>query len=347
MALSLAEARAEAGDEVVLAAPSGSLDGTALPRGVARAVVAAGGRGPVGAAVGAAALARAARRARPDLIHAHNPRATASAWIGAVAAGRPRAPVVSTYHGVRQEDRRGATRVLARASGVVCVSEDLRAELERHGFPPGTARVVPNGVPVAPPLTEEHAHALREELGLAGHVVTLVGRLVEQKRPERFADAAAAVLATRSDVTFLVVGEGPLRDTLERQVAALDVERGVRFAGLREDARELIALSDLIVFTSAWEGLSMVALEGLAAGVPVVASDVSGMRELLGSGAGRVVAEPSAGCFARAITELLDDADARRAMGARGRELVEERYSLAAMAAGYAEAYDAALAARS
>jgi glycosyltransferase involved in cell wall biosynthesis len=346
VALSLAAARAEGGDEVVLAAPPGSLDARPLPDGVERSVVAPGGRGPVGAARGAAAVARAARRLRPELIHAHNPRAAASAWLAAVVCGRRRPPVVATYHGVRAEDRRAAARVLARATEVVCVSDDLRDELERAGLPPDSARVVPNGVPPAEPLSEERAVALRAELGLADHVVTLVGRLVEQKAPHRFVDTAAAVLAGRSDVTFLVVGEGPRRAALERQVASLGVEHGVRLAGLRDDARDLIALSDLVAFTSVWEGLSIVALEALAACVPVVAAEVSGMRELLGSGAGRIVDEPEPEAFAGAIAELLDAPETRRQMGARGRELVDARYSVAAMAAGYAEVYDAALAAR-
>jgi glycosyltransferase involved in cell wall biosynthesis len=236
--------------------------------------------------------------------------------------------------------------VLARATEVVCVSDDLRDELERAGFPPDMARVVPNGVPPAEPLTEERAVALRAELTLEGHVVTLVGRLVEQKAPHRFVDTAAAVLADRSDVTFLVVGDGPLRAALEDQVAALGVERGVRLAGLRHDARDLIALSDLVVFTSVWEGLSIVALEALAARVPVVAADVSGMRELLEPGAGQIVDEPEPAAFAKAICDLLGDTEARSAMGARGRELVEARYSIAAMAVGYANVYEAALAAR-
>jgi glycosyltransferase involved in cell wall biosynthesis len=342
VALSLAGARAESGDEVVLAAPRGSLDGTPLPVGVERSVVAAGGRGPLGAALGAAAVARAARRARPELVHAHNPRATASAWLAAaVARGRP--PVVSTYHGVRAEDRRAAARVLARATEVVCVSEDLRLELERAGFPTGRARVVANGVAAAAQLPDERERALRAELGLEGSVVTLVGRLVEQKAPERFVEAAAELRRRGADVTFLVVGTGPLLPELERRAAALGAGSGIRFTGLRDDARDLIALSDLLVFTSIWEGLSIAALEALAAGVPVVAAGVSGMRDLLGSGAGLIVEDATPPAFARAIESLLDDPAARAAMGERGRALVEERYSVRAMAAGYAEVYDAAL----
>jgi glycosyltransferase involved in cell wall biosynthesis len=257
-------------------------------------------------------------------------------------SGRGRPPVVATYHGVPHEDRRGAARVLARATEVVCVSDDLRAELESAGFPAGRARVVPNGVADARPPSKQRERALREELAAPERIVTLVGRLVEQKAPERFVDAAAEVLGRRTDVTFLVVGEGPLRPELEQRAASLGVDSHVRLTGLRPDARELIALSDLVVFTSIWEGLSIVALEALAAGVPVVAADVSGMRELLGSGAGRVVEAPEAAAFARAVEELLDDPPARAAMGERGRRLVEERYSMQAMADGYAEVYAAA-----
>jgi glycosyltransferase involved in cell wall biosynthesis len=254
--------------------------------------------------------------------------------------------VVASYHGVRQEDRRGAARILRRAAEVVCVSEDLRAELERAGFPEGRARVVPNGVGASAPPGAERTEALRAELGAPERIVALVGRLVEQKAPERFVDAAAELLAHRPDVTFLIVGDGPLRAELERRAEASGAAAGIRFTGLRGDARDLIALSDIVVFTSVWEGLSIVALEALAAGVPVVASGVSGMRELLNSGAGRIVEPPDSAAFARAVEELLDDPAARAAMGERGRRLVEERYSARAMADGYAAIYAAATEAR-
>lgn len=343
VALGLAAALAEAGDQVLLAAPRGTMDSVPLPAGVERAVVAAGGRGPLGALTGAAAVARVARGMRPALLHAHNPRATASGWLGARVAGRPPPPVVATYHGVGADDRRAAARVLARATEVVCVSDDLRTELERAGFPEGRARVVPNGVEPAAALSAERDRALRDELRLEGSVVTLIGRLVEQKAPERFVEAAAEVLRRRPGVSFLVVGEGPLRPGLERLAAELGAAAGVRFAGMRDDARDLIALSDLLVFTSIWEGLSIAALEALEAGVPVVAADVSGMRDLLGSGAGRIVDEPTPHAFALAIEALLDDGDARAAMGERGRTLARERYSIDSMARGYAEVYEAAL----
>jgi glycosyltransferase involved in cell wall biosynthesis len=292
---------------------------------------------------GVAAIAGVARRVRPELVHAHNPRATASAWLARVAAGPPSPAVVSTYHGVRATDRRAAARLLRCAAEVVCVSDDLRRELEHVGFPAGRARVVPNGVDEAVPLSAERERALRDEFRADRNVVTLVGRLVDQKAPDRFVDAAAQVLARRSDVTFLVVGDGPLWPELECRAAALGVRSAVRLTGLRDDARDLIAISDLVVFTSIWEGLSIAALEALAAGVPVVATDVSGMRELLGSGAGRIVDEPTPRAFADAIELLLDDRVTRTAMGDRGRALVAERYSSGAMAAGYADVYDAAL----
>lgn len=347
VALEMAAARAEAGDRVVLAAPPGTLDARGLPDGVERALLPRGGRGPLGAARGAGAVARLVRRVRPQLVHAHNPRASASAWLAASAGGRPRPAVVATYHGVEAADRRRAARVLARCDEVVCVSSDLRAELERAGLTEGRARVVTNGIAPAPPLTDGRAQELRRELGADGPVVTLVGRLVEQKAPERFVDAAAEVLRRRDDVTFLVVGEGPLRPELEERASGTGAGERIRFTGVRADARDLIALSDLLVFTSVWEGLSIAALEAMAAGVPVVATDVSGMRELLGTGAGRIVAEPDPGAFAHAIEELLADEDTRVAMGRRGRALVDERYSVQAMAAGYAEVYRTALERRS
>jgi glycosyltransferase involved in cell wall biosynthesis len=113
----------------------------------------------------------------------------------------------------------------------------------------------------------------------------------------------------------------------------------VEFTGARPDARALIAGADVLVVASDAEGHSIVTLEALAAGVPVVATPVAGMRELLGGGAGRIVGEFSAEALAAATLELLRDPAERERAGRIGTALVAERFSAEAMVTAYETHY--------
>jgi glycosyltransferase involved in cell wall biosynthesis len=332
-----------AGLEVAVAGPAGPLDAELRP-GVARFELAERGRSPAGAAGNAARLARFARRFGADVVHGHNVKAT----VLAGAAGRlgGRRAVVGTFHGVAHGEYRSAARLLRAADRVACVSADLRARLIAAGCPAERLTVIPNAVALAAPLGAGDRAALDAELGLgAGPVVAIVGRLVAQKAHERFLAALPAVVSSAPGVRALVVGDGPRRAELEALAAQLGVGPAVTFTGARPDARALIARADVLVFSSVWEGLSIAALEALAAGTPVVSTDVEGMRELLGGGAGQVVGH-DAGALAEAIGGVLASPGRRAAMGRAGRDLVARRYAPAAMRDAYLELYASAFSAR-
>jgi glycosyltransferase involved in cell wall biosynthesis len=247
--------------------------------------------------------------------------------------------VLATFHGVVPAERGRAALLLRPARRTACVSQDLGDALVANGVDRRRVAVVANAVDLSGPLTSKRRSAIDRELGLAGaQVVSAVGRLVPQKAHERFLEAAALVRAVHPATRFLVIGDGPLRPSLEEKAAQLGLAQAAIFTGTRRDARDLIARSEVVVFTSRWEGLSIAALEALAAAVPVVAPDVHGMQELLGGGAGLLV-EPSAASVASAICELLDDGARRGEMGERGRELVARRYSPELMVERYLELY--------
>jgi glycosyltransferase involved in cell wall biosynthesis len=287
-------------------------------------------------------LARFTRGFRPDLIHSHNVKVTAVARLGGqIARPLSRPPLLTTYHGVPLEEEDQATRLLRLADLVVCVSEDLRGRLEEKGFPSDRLAVIPNGVPDPVPLSKARQAELGIELGLEAdaELVSIVGRLVPQKAHQRFLQAAAAVKRTRPQARFLVVGDGERRQELEAMARELGVADVVTFTGIRSDAADVIARSDLLVFSSVWEGLSIAALEALARGVPVVSTDVAGARELLTTGAGVIVPQ-DAEALGRAIADALADPSARERMGAEGRRLHSERFSVSRMNAGYRELYE-------
>jgi glycosyltransferase involved in cell wall biosynthesis len=232
-----------------------------------------------------------------------------------------------------------SARILRLADQIAAVSTSLREAVVEKGLDPGRVEVIHNGVSDPPPLSGAQRATYDRELGLSGTVVAAVGRLVPLKAHDRFIEAAKIVLERGAHATFLLVGDGPERTDLEALVAKLGVSASVRLLGERDDARALIDRADLVVFSSDREGHSIAALEALAAGTPVVSTDVSGMRELLDGGAGTIVDSWTPAALADAISALINDSERRRAMGDAGRRLVAERFSAERMRARYAEIY--------
>jgi glycosyltransferase involved in cell wall biosynthesis len=333
---------AEHGEEIALLAAPGPLDSDLAGLPLRRWPLPPG-RSKRALLGGVATAGRAVASFRPDIVHAHNVRVAALTRVGIQAArplGRP--PLLVTYHGVPEAETKTAARLLRLADAVVCVSAGLEAQLAANGVPAERLSVIPNGVPDAAPLEPARAASLRAELGILPEapLVAVVGRLVPQKAHDRFLRAAARVHAAVPEARFLVIGDGPLRAESEALAADLGLAGSVVFTGLRSDATDLIALSDLLVFSSIWEGLSIAALEALARGVPVVSTEVDGSTELLASGAGVVVPQDDV-ALADGIIDVLADPGARRRMGAEGLRLHAERFSTARMMQRYRALYAA------
>jgi glycosyltransferase involved in cell wall biosynthesis len=338
--IALARALPRRGHEVVLWGPSGALEPELGGVALDRIVVGSRGRSLTGLVDGVTSLAAAVRRTRPHVVHAHNPRVSGMA-VAAVRIGRGprRPPVLATFHGSRRAEYRAAAMLFRGADALVCVSEDLAAGLRDAGHPGTDLHVVPNSV-VVPVVDPAATAALDHELGLDGApVVAVIGRLVAQKNHARFLAAAARIASERPDVRFLVVGDGPLRPKLAERSRALGLDGLLTFTGVRHDVPELLARADLLVLSSDWEGLPLVALEALAGGTPVLSTPVEGMRELRDGGAASIVPEASAEALAAGMVDLLADARRRAAMGERGRELVAARYSGDAMVDAYERLY--------
>jgi glycosyltransferase involved in cell wall biosynthesis len=341
----LARDAARRGDELLLLGAPGRNDQDLIGTGVRRVALPTG-RTPLELARSVGRAARATRAFSPALVHAHNVKVTAVARVASRLAGPGRRPpLLTTYHGVPHEEVDSAARILRLADLVACVSEDLMEQLAARGVPADRLAVVPNGVPDPEPTSEATLRALDAELGLdpAAPVVSVVGRLVPQKAHDRFLRAARIVRKSVPEARFLIVGDGELRAATEALAAELGLADAVLFTGIRGDATTIIARSDLIVFSSTWEGLSIAALEALARGVPVISTAVEGTRELLSEGAGVVVPHDDE-ALAAAIVECLGDPVRRSELGATGRRLHRERFSTARMAAAYRTLYERLLA---
>ncbi|WKZ11735.1 MAG: glycosyltransferase [Gammaproteobacteria bacterium] len=219
---------------------------------------------------------------------------------------------------------------------------DSRFRQRRPGF-----RVIYNGIDLARFTPDPARDArLRSELGLTGfrRVVGMVATLSVYKDHEAFLAMAARVAAARPDTGFIVVGDGPLRGIVEARRAALGLERSVVLAGRRLDADHVTQLLDVAcLFTNfrvIEEGLSNSVLEAMACGIPVVATHGGGTRELIHEGVeGHLVADNDAAVAASHVIRLLENDEVRTAMGRRGREAVESRFSMDGCVQRYEEIY--------
>jgi len=269
--------------------------------------------------------------ARGALLHAHDYKSLVLAVLAAAVA---RVPVVATFHGDTGHSRSVlAYELLARrcarwTSGVAATSEELAARIRAcsSGVP---VQVIPNGLRIGrrPGIAEREA--ARAQLGLSpdAQVVAFLGRLSAEKAPGVLLRAARN---TRTTVLF--AGDGPLRSALEREAAGTST----RFLGFVPDVGPVLAAADVLALPSRTEGLPMAVLEAMAAGVPVVASTVGSLPEVLGEGAGLLV-PPADAAALRAALERLTDADLRTSLATAARARVEARYGAEAMARSYLE----------
>ncbi len=330
VAVALARGAQESGHAVALAAHAGPLadeiDADVFPMPLL-------GRRARRLFAGAGALKQALRVFRPDVVHCHNPGMAAAAALVTRRGRRP--PALVSVHGVPDDDYRRAGRVLRLAGlATVACGPGVAAALEDEGV--RVRATIVNGVS-EPPAAADRAALERDWPPVVSRRLLLsVGRLVPQKNHALAIEAVARV----PDAVLVIVGDGPLRPDLAREAAALGISGRVVLAGARPDARPLIGAADAVVLPSRWEGLPLVALEALAAGAPIVATAVRGMRELLvGGQTALLVRDGDAEALAAALRRVLEDRDLAARLADRGRALAAV-YSEKAMVAAYLRLYE-------
>ena len=264
-------------------------------------------------------FARAVRLTRScDLLHAHKLAGSAWASLIARAADRPLVAHEHIWFGDESRVRRLLYRYLIgpTARRIVCVSDVVADSVVADGAPRERVETIPNGVDLAAPLPRAQA---RELLGL-GEDEVVAGSWRDSgprsgTRP--FSRRPPCSRAAGIPFTVCVVGDGPRREELESLAERLDVTDRVVFAGEHEDAARLAAAFDVAVMCSSAEGMPLSGLEAMAAGVPLVATAVSALPQLLADGAGVLVEPEDDVALADAIEELLAHPDRARAIGER------------------------------
>lgn len=224
---------------------------------------------------------------------------------------------------------------------IVVNSAGIRDFYVAHGLPAEKFAIIPNAV-LPPHVPAEPPEQLRAELGLppTARLIVSVGRLWQQKRMKDVIWAADLLKVIRSDTYVLIVGDGPQRALLERFVDQVRIADHVRLLGHRPDVPRILAQSEMLWLASEYEGLPNVILEAMAQGLPVVATDIPGNRDVVAQGAtGFLVPVGDRASLARYSHQLLEDPLLARNLGAAGRARVAAEFSLERMVDRYAALY--------
>lgn len=295
-------------------------------------------------------LAGLLRREEVKVLHAHQYTpffyAAMARWL------HERQGVIFTEHGRMFPDyprrkRMLANRVLVRRRDrVIGVGQAVRrALIDNEGLPSDRVRVIYNGIDLAAqdrPMDERRSD-VRREFGWRDDdfVVIQVARLDPLKDHRTAVRAFERLQASVPAAKLLIVGEGAERPAIEREIAERNLAHGVRLAGLRKDVPRLLAASDLLWLTSVSEGIPLTLIEGMAAGLPVVSTDVGGVSEVIDAEqTGLLAPAGNDEQLARASIRLFQDPALRRQLAAAGRRRAVERFSEEQMVAAYADLYE-------
>lgn len=285
----------------------------------------------------AAAVRRLLKELRPDVLHTHLYHPNLYGRLAALGLGLPGvvAAVHNSYTRVKLH-RRLWNHLLGWTSDRVLVgSTQVWEDVRRYdGVPASRLQLLPYGIRLAELETDLSPEEARHRLGVSGFVMGVVGRLEEQKGLAHLLEALAAVGRRIPQATLILVGDGRERQALESRAQELGVAGQVRFLGTRRDLALIYRALDLYVQPSLWEGLPLALLKAMGAGLPVLASRVGGVRELIEDGVnGRLVAPGDPEALAGAMVSLYRQPRFRSGLGTAARLTIRKRYSLEAMLA--------------
>jgi len=288
-----------------------------------------------------------------DVVHTHAGRAGA---VGRIAARRVGVPaIVHTLHGFpfnefQSQSTRRALQVVERrlgritdwflTDGTLVASEAVRLRIA----PPDRIRAVLSPIDPVPQVTDERRSSARRRLGLPGDatVIGTTSRMVRQKGPLDMVNAIAALECT--DVQMVWVGDGELRPEVERRIADLGLGDRFMLLGDRDDVPDLLPAFDILAMSSLWEGLPCSVVEAMTCGIPVVATAVNSVPEVVIPGRTGLLARPQdPASLSRALAFMLDQPAEAARMAAAARRLVGEQFQPERLGEELAGVYRSAL----
>ena len=275
---------------------------------------------------------RIIRSIRPDIVHAHNLYFNLTA-LAPIIKRISRLPLVTTLHLPRMQYNRKPLdisiqiyqktlgRLIVKSSDkLIAVSRSvLTHAVEDLKAPSSRTIYIPNGVDTSVylPRNQRHENA----------IITYVGRLIRNKGPQYLVQACPDIVKTHTEAQIYIVGEGPLRDKLMRQVTSQKLEDHVHFLGNVSDVLPILQATTVFVRPSLTEGMSLAILEAMACGLPVIASNVEGNVEIIDNGkTGYLVPPADSRALAEAIGFLLGNHKIANELGENARKKIEMFY---------------------
>ncbi len=295
------------------------------------------------------------KREKPDIVHTHSSKAGISARIAAKLAGVP--IIIHSIHGFGFNPYQKffirwlfifLEKWIAKFTDIlVAVSQNNIEEGLKLGIGHREQYVlIRSGVDIAKIKNASQSTdraKLRRDLNIpeSAKIVLTIGPFKLQKDPMSFVEIAAKVKKEVQDVLFLWSGDGELRPKAEARIQELGVEKNIKILGWRDDVPALLALCDVFILTSLWEGLPRAGVEALIVGKPVVAFSVDGVPEIVLDGKNGFVLKPGdREGFARRLTEILKDPSLHQKFSQHARQTIDASFDINGMVRSQEDLYD-------
>jgi glycosyltransferase involved in cell wall biosynthesis len=286
------------------------------------------------------------RKYKPDVIHTHTAKAGVLGRLASLLAGRGAARV-HTFHGhlLHGYFSSALTKLVvliekffaARTSVLIAIGSKVKEDLLAAGIGrPDKYRVFFPGLPAPKAIAKS---AAQSALGISSEVLycTFVGRLTQIKRPDRLLDVAAECKRRGIDLRFLVAGEGELFESSKQR--AMKDQLNMTFFGWRSDIDQIFAASDIAILSSDNEGIPLTLIQAAQAGLPIVATNVGSISDIVISESTGYLTAPKAAAMADAIEKLVRDGQLRKMMGDAGKARATQYFSLERMIKDHSDLY--------
>lgn len=290
-------------------------------------------------------LRKIIRAEQPDVVHLHSRRG--ADVLGAIAAKLERTPVVLSRRVDNPEPKWWVKLKYSLYDHVITISEEIKRILVREGVNEQKLSCVHSAVDTDLYAARCDRNRFRETFAIQKKqfVIAVVAQLIRRKGHRYLLNILPSVTQQYPNTKVLLFGQGPLEAELREQVEKLGLRQVVQFAGFRKDLPKILPCLNCVVHPAEMEGLGVSLLQASAAGVPIIASAVGGIPEIVQDGVnGYLVPAHDEQALQKALERLLQDEFTAKRMAKQGRKIAQQNFSIAAMVAGNAAVYQRLLA---
>jgi len=282
--------------------------------------------------------------AKPDLVHCHSRRG--ADMLGGLAASFADIPAVVSRRVDNTEMRLMAALRYRPFKKIIAISETIARVLREHDVDEDRIEVIRSAVDTLQLSRCADCSEVRQEFAVPEDacVIAAAGQLIPRKGHRYLLQAAADLHHRYPQIRLIIFGEGYLNNQLRAQASNLGLGDVVQFAGFRDDLDDFMGCIDIFAHPALAEGLGVATLKAAAAGVPVVGFNAGGLPEAVLDGkTGTLVPAEDADALCKALAALIEDGDLRNAMGAAGKERMQNEFSIATMADKHVALYESVL----